>query len=78
MNTLASAKLYRFDQPSGYLKAVAFLPITFLEQKSILKIVYTFDSTCPLICLSVANSQVNLLLNLFKENPLKLRNFFCF
>ena len=48
MKILVSTKLYNFDHLSEYLKAVAFLPIFFLEQKSLLKIVYTCNRLCAL------------------------------
>ena len=45
MKNFLSTKLYRFDRI--YLKVVAFLPITFLEGKIFVKIVYTCDRICP-------------------------------
>ena len=46
IKSLVSTKLYSFYLTSAYLKAVAFWAITFLEQKSFLKIVDTCDSLC--------------------------------
>ena len=43
MRNLVSTKLYSFDQASVYLKAVLFLLITFLEQRSFLTIFYRCD-----------------------------------
>ena len=54
LNTLVSKKPYRLDQPGGYLKAVGFLPITFLEWKGFLKIIYTCDSLCALKILFIS------------------------
>ena len=46
MKNFKSRKLYSFHQTSIYLKVVAFLPITFLQGKFFLKIVYTCDRIC--------------------------------
>ena len=54
MKNLVSAKVYNFDQTSVYLKAVAFLPVTFLEQNSLLTVVYTCDKLCSLKVLLVS------------------------
>ena len=68
MKNLVSTKLYNFDQTSVYLKAAAFLPIFFLEQKSFLKIVYTCDTLSALKVVFISYklwSQVYL--NLFRK-----------
>ena len=48
MKILVSTKLSSSDQTSVYLKAAVFFLMTFLEWKSSLKIVGTYDSLCTL------------------------------
>ena len=71
MKNLVSTKPYNFDQTSVYLKSVAFLPITFLEQKSFLKFfIHVRGYVLWRSYLSVTNYQINLLLNLLSKAQL--------
>ena len=71
MKNLVSTKPYNFDQTSVYLKSVAFLPITFLEQKSFLKFfIHVRDYVLRRFCLSGTNYQINLLLDLLSKAQL--------
>ena len=73
IKTLVLAKLHSFIQTIIYSKLAAFLPITFLEWKIYLKILYI----CGNLRLSVTNCQVCVLLNLFVNLPMVSHPQYC-